>query len=131
LTRPGDYLPQVGALIESPAFYPTLSGHANLEVLARLGGLSTERVADVLDIVRLSHRADDQYRTHSFGMKQRLGIGAALLPGPRLLVLDEPVNGLDPSGIIEVRALLASLAAQGIAVNHESSPDSPSMPATQ
>jgi ABC-2 type transport system ATP-binding protein len=116
VTRPGDYLGQVGALIESPAFYPTLSGRANLQALARLGGFRSGRVAEVLDMVRLSDRADDQYRTYSLGMRQRLGIAAALLPEPRLLVRDEPVNGLDPSGITEVRALLRSLADHGVTV---------------
>ena len=113
LARPRDYLPQVGALIEAPAFYPGLSGRANLRVLATLGGTPAPRVDAALERVGLADRADDPYRTYSLGMKQRLGIAAALLPEPRLLVLDEPTNGLDPQGIRDMRDLLASLAADG------------------
>jgi ABC-2 type transport system ATP-binding protein len=115
-TRPAQYLRQVGALIEGPAFYPTLSGRRNLDALAALGGFAPKRVAEVLELVRLADRAGDQYRNYSLGMKQRLGIAAALLGEPRLLILDEPANGLDPAGIIEVRELLAALAADGVTV---------------
>jgi ABC-2 type transport system ATP-binding protein len=115
-SRPAEYLPHVGALIEGPAFYPTLSGRANLEALAVLGGFDRAQVERVLALVGLAERGRDEYRTYSLGMKQRLGIAAALLGNPRLLILDEPVNGLDPAGIIDVRTLLAELAATGVTV---------------
>ena len=116
LTEPAGYLARVGALIESPSFYPTLSGRANLKVLARLGGADDSMIGTVLDRVGLADRAGDAYRTYSLGMKQRLGIAAALLPEPSLLVLDEPGNGLDPAGIVEIRALLRSLSDTGITI---------------
>ena len=110
------YLRKVGALIEGPTFYPTLTGRANLEVLARLSGLAMERVDEVLDRVGLGARGHDPFRTYSLGMRQRLGIAAALLPAPELLVLDEPTNGLDPHGIAEIRAMLRSFADDGMTV---------------
>jgi ABC-2 type transport system ATP-binding protein len=113
---PATYLHKVGALIESPAFYPQLSGRDNLKVLARLGRISLSAIGPVLERSGLSARADDRYRTYSLGMKQRLGIAAALLPGPELLILDEPTNGLDPAGIVEMRGLIRSLAGDGITV---------------
>jgi ABC-2 type transport system ATP-binding protein len=104
----------VGALIESPAFYPYLTGRDNLRVVAGVGAPPrTGRVDEVLDLVDLAGRADDQYETYSLGMKQRLGIAAALLNDPRLLLLDEPANGLDPAGIVAMRVLLHGLAADG------------------
>jgi ABC-2 type transport system ATP-binding protein len=113
ISEPAAYLHRVGAMIEAPAFYPTLSGRKNLAVLARLAGLPETRVDAVLAQVGLADRARDLYRSYSLGMKQRLGIAAALLGDPDLLVLDEPTNGLDPPGIREVRALLAELASAG------------------
>jgi ABC-2 type transport system ATP-binding protein len=113
LDRPADFLPRVGALIEAPAFYPGLTGAANLRVLATLGGIDPARVAITLDRVGLSARSDDRYKTYSLGMKQRLGIAAALLSEPELLVLDEPTNGLDPQGIVEMRELIRSIADDG------------------
>ncbi len=106
------YLARVGALIEGPTFHPTLSGRDNLLVLARLAGLD-RRVDPVLDRVGLLSRANDPVRTYSLGMRQRLGIAAALLPDPELLVLDEPTNGLDPHGIAEIRRMLQSFADEG------------------
>ncbi|HEX7735219.1 MAG TPA: ATP-binding cassette domain-containing protein [Ktedonobacteraceae bacterium] len=113
LTEPERYLPRVGALIEAPAFYPSLSGRTNLEVLARLGGYPTSRVSELLEVVDLSNRARDRVGMYSLGMKQRLGVAMALLPDPELLMLDEPANGLDPLGIIGIRDLLRRLVAQG------------------
>ena len=113
---PASYLPRVGALVESPAFYPTLTGRRNLEVLTRLGRLNSGRVEEVLRLVELIDRADDLVRAYSLGMKQRLGVAAALLPEPELVILDEPANGLDPAGIREIRRLLRSLADRGVTV---------------
>jgi ABC-2 type transport system ATP-binding protein len=116
LERPTAYLGEVGALIEGPAFTPALSGADNLAVLARAGRLPLRRVAEVLDRVGLGGRGGDRYRSYSLGMKQRLGIAAALLPEPRLLVLDEPTNGLDPAGIAQMRELIASFRDEGMTV---------------
>jgi ABC-2 type transport system ATP-binding protein len=113
LTAPGRYLGRVGALVEGPAFVPSLSGRANLLSLARLRGLPASRVDEVLDVVGLAGRDREPVKRFSLGMKQRLGIAAALLPDPELLVLDEPTNGLDPSGIVEIRALLERLGREG------------------
>jgi len=116
IKHPEKYLPRVGAMIEGPAFYPALSGKENLNVLATLGGFSTDRVQGLLEQVGLGDRGKSKFKTYSLGMKQRLGIAAALLPNPKLLMLDEPTNGLDPEGIQEVRALLRSLANGGTSV---------------
>ena len=116
IDEPEKYLSRVGAMIEGPAFYPALTGAENLRVLATLGGFPQERVQTLLNQVGLGDRAKSKYKTYSLGMKQRLGIAAALLPNPKLLMLDEPTNGLDPEGIQEVRALLRSLADNGTTV---------------
>jgi ABC-type multidrug transport system ATPase subunit len=102
-----------GAMIEEPAFYPYLSGSDNLRVLARLASVPSERVDRVLATVEMTDRAKDAFRTYSMGMKQRLGVAAALLKDPQLLILDEPTNGLDPQGITDMRVLLRSLADEG------------------
>ncbi len=116
IEHPEKYLSRVGAMIEGPAFYPALSGHENLMVLAKLGGFPIERVQILLEKVGLGDRGKSKYKTYSLGMKQRLGIAAALLPEPKLLMLDEPTNGLDPEGILEIRALLRDLANEGTTV---------------
>src|ERR1039458_9971346 len=116
ISEPAAYLARVGALIESPSFYPTLSGRRNLEVLTRLGRLDRHRVAGVLELVELTDRAGDLVRSYSLGIKQRLGVAVALLPDPELVILDEPTNGLDPAGIREIRSLLRSLTDRGITV---------------
>jgi ABC-2 type transport system ATP-binding protein len=113
LAHPESYLRKVGALIEAPAFYPQLSGWKNLLALARLGNLDPSVIAPVLDRVGLLARSTDLYRTYSLGMKQRLGLAAAMLSTPDLLILDEPTNGLDPAGIVEMRDLIRSLADEG------------------
>jgi ABC-2 type transport system ATP-binding protein len=117
LNQPQSYLHKVGALIESPAFYPQLSGKNNLLALARLGGIDdAATIGSVLQRVGLLQRSTDLYRSYSLGMKQRLGIAAALLARPELLILDEPTNGLDPAGIVEMRDLIRSLADEGMTV---------------
>ena len=100
-------------MIEGPAFYPNLSGLANLKVLATLGGIDQKRSTELIEMVGLSERGHSKFKNYSLGMKQRLGIAAALLPNPELLILDEPTNGLDPNGILEIRNLIASLAKVG------------------
>ncbi len=116
ISHPGAYLPRVGALIEAPAFYPTLSGRRNLEVLTRLGRIDGTRIAAVLELVGLSERGKDPVKAYSLGMKQRLGVAAALLPDPEIAILDEPTNGLDPAGIREMRVVMRDLADRGITV---------------
>jgi ABC-2 type transport system ATP-binding protein len=113
--RPGDpwVLRRVGALIEGPGFYPYLSGRDNLRVLAHYNGLTDAAVEQALDQVDLSARGGDAFKSYSLGMKQRLGVAAALLGEPDLLILDEPTNGLDPSGMADMRGLVRRLADQG------------------
>lgn len=110
----GQLLPRVGALIEQPAFQAYLSGRDNLIVVGGYtGGVALTRVDEVLQIVGLGERGKDRYSTYSLGMRQRLGVGAALLTDPELIILDEPGNGLDPAGIVEMRELIRRLAQLG------------------
>lgn len=104
-----DILSRIGSLVEQPAIYYHLSGRENLINRARLLQISEVRVDEILKLVGLSDHADKKAGQYSLGMKQRLGIGLALLPDPELLILDEPTNGLDPNGIIEIRNLLRNL----------------------
>jgi ABC-2 type transport system ATP-binding protein len=104
---------RVGALIEGPGFFPYLSGRDNLRVLARARGLDPQAVEGALERVDLTDRGDDKYKRYSLGMKQRLGVAAALMGDPELIVLDEPTNGLDPAGMADMRALVVSLAKGG------------------
>src|SRR5450631_140438 len=107
-------LPRIGALVETPALYLHLSGKDNLRAVgAVLGGMSRQRIEEVLELVGLQARQKDRVRTYSLGMKQRLGMGIALLNNPDLLILDEPANGLDPAGIVEMRDLMHHLAGEG------------------
>ncbi len=109
----GQVLPRVGALIETPALHLFLSGRDNLRATGYiLGGVSERRIDEVLGLVGLSNRQRDRVQTYSLGMKQRLGVAVALLNDPDLLVLDEPANGLDPAGIVEMRDLMRDLASQ-------------------
>ncbi|MBQ0902134.1 ABC transporter ATP-binding protein [Micromonospora sp. U21] len=108
-----DQLARVGALIESPAFYPHLSGVDNLRLAARYAAVPDSAADRVLAEVGLTARARSAFRTYSLGMKQRLGVAAALLKEPSLLILDEPTNGLDPAGVSEIRELLRSLGQHG------------------
>jgi ABC-2 type transport system ATP-binding protein len=104
---------RVGSIVETPALYPRFSGRRNLQLLGRLNGVGKRTVAETLERVGLADRADDLVKSYSMGMRQRLGIGAALLKDPKVLILDEPANGLDPGGIVEVRELLRGLGKQG------------------
>ena len=104
---------QVGSIVETPALFPTITGRRNLSLLGRLDGHGPRAVSAVLDRVGLAERADDLVKTYSLGMRQRLGLAAALLKDPALLILDEPANGMDPAGIREIRLLLRELAAEG------------------
>ena len=116
ISHPERYLPKIGAMIEGPAFYPALSGRENLKFLAELGGFPLSRVDELLTKVDLVERGGSKFKTYSLGMKQRLGIAAALLPNPELLILDEPTNGLDPQGIQEIRNIIRDLANSGTSV---------------
>jgi ABC-type multidrug transport system ATPase subunit len=102
-------LARIGALVESPSLYPFLSGRENLRVLARHSHTSETRIEAVLEEVELSDRASDRFATYSLGMKQRLGVAAALLKDPELLILDEPTNGMDPAGMAEMRTFIRGL----------------------
>jgi ABC-type multidrug transport system ATPase subunit len=113
-TQRANVLPRVGALVETPALYLYLSGRDNLRAVASvLGGVPKARIDAVLELVGLSARQKDRVRTYSLGMKQRLGVAMALLQDPDVLVLDEPANGLDPAGIVEMRDLMHRLSGEG------------------
>ncbi|HWH93334.1 MAG TPA: ABC transporter ATP-binding protein [Baekduia sp.] len=116
IRHPDRYLHRVGALLEGPALWPSLTGHENLVALARLGGHDAGQIPEILELVGLGERGDDRFGRYSLGMKQRLGIAAALLGDPELLVLDEPTNGLDPVGMREMRALISRVAQQGTVI---------------
>ena len=104
---------KIGAVLEHPIFYPYLSGQKNLELNAMIKECPQGNIPNVLELVELSGRKDDKYKTYSLGMKQRLAIASALLNDPTVLILDEPTNGLDPMGIAEIRGLIKKIAANG------------------
>ena len=107
-------LARVGAIVDEPRFHPHLTGQDNLRLLAAArGGDAGQRIAPSLARVGLADRAGDKVATYSMGMRQRLGVAACLLADPELLILDEPMNGLDPAGMHEMRAMIASLAGEG------------------
>jgi len=108
-----DVLGRTGSMIESPAFYPYLSGLDNLRLLAEYAEVSRQRVDEVLELVDLRERSKDRFSTYSLGMKQRLGVAAALLKDPELVILDEPTNGLDPAGMRDMRRLIRELGSDG------------------
>lgn len=107
-----DILRQTGSLIESPSYYGHLSGTENLQIVCRLKGADEKEIDHVLEIVRMKNQQEKKAKNYSLGMKQRLGLAAALLGNPKLLLLDEPTNGLDPAGIQEMRELICSLPQQ-------------------
>lgn len=104
---------KIGAVLEHPIFYPYLSGQKNLELNAMIKGADPRNIERVLEVVELTSRKDDKYRTYSSGMKQRLAIASALVSDPIILILDEPTNGLDPMGIAEIREIIKRIAADG------------------
>ncbi len=113
-TQRAHLLPRVGALIETPALYLYMSGRDNLRAVGSvLGGVPPERIDEVLELVGLRIRQRDRVKTYSLGMKQRLGVAMALLQDPEVLILDEPANGLDPAGIVEMRDLMQRLSTTG------------------
>ena len=114
---PGAILRQVGAMIEEPSFYPYLSGRENLMYAAGMhGGIAASRIEAVLHLVGLQDRSRDAVRKYSQGMRQRLGLARALLPEPKVILLDEPTNGLDPEGVAELRDVIRDLGSRGLTV---------------
>ncbi len=111
-----DTLKKIGAIIEQPNFYPYLSAQKNLEIVATIKGVSYQRIDQVLETVNLLARKKDAFSTYSLGMKQRLAIASALLANPEVLILDEPTNGLDPEGIIQIRDIINSIAKSGTTI---------------
>ena len=110
VTKTREYLSEVGAIVEAPSMFKELTGRENLRYFASLsGGLQEQRIQDILDLVGLKDRADSKFGTYSLGMQQRLGIAQAIMTNPKLLILDEPINGLDPDGIMQMRELFRRL----------------------
>ena len=111
-----DTLKRIGAIIEQPNFYPYLSAEKNLQIVATIKGVPSQRIDQVLETVNLLTRKKDAFSSFSLGMKQRLAIASALLANPDVLILDEPTNGLDPEGIIQIRDIINSIAKSGTTI---------------
>lgn len=111
-----DTLKKIGAIIEQPNFYPYLSAETNLKIVAEIKGTPYHRIDEVLQTVGLLERKKDAFKTFSLGMKQRLAIASAMLNNPEVMILDEPTNGLDPEGIIQIREIISNIAKQGITI---------------
>lgn len=111
-----DTLKKIGAIIEQPNFYPYLSAEKNLEIVAKIKNVPSHRIDQVLETVNLLARKKDAFKTYSLGMKQRLAIASALLANPEVLILDEPTNGLDPEGIIQIREIINAIAKSGTTI---------------
>ncbi|MEZ4877673.1 MAG: ATP-binding cassette domain-containing protein [Flavobacterium sp.] len=109
-------LKKVGAIIERPNFYPYMTAKENLELVCKIKGINYSKIDEKLEIVELTDRKDSKFKTYSLGMKQRLAIASALLNDPEILILDEPTNGLDPQGIIQVRDIIRFIASQGTTI---------------
>lgn len=108
-----EILPRIGALIETPGFYPNLTATENLKIMARVRKIDKKKIKEVLDLVGLPYNDKKLYKAFSMGMKQRLGIANALIHNPEILILDEPINGLDPIGIQEIRKFILKLSREG------------------
>ncbi|MCF8407558.1 MAG: ATP-binding cassette domain-containing protein [Crocinitomicaceae bacterium] len=113
---PTDVLKRIGAIIEHPNFYTFLSAEKNLKIVCEIKNVNYDRINEVLQLVGLAERKNDKFSTFSLGMKQRLSIASAMLSSPEVLILDEPTNGLDPEGIIQIREIIRSIAAQGTTI---------------
>ncbi|SFH80942.1 ABC transporter ATP-binding protein [Halpernia frigidisoli] len=111
-----DTLKKIGAIIEQPNFYPYLSAEKNLQIVAEIKGVPFTKIDEVLEIVGLLGRKKDPFKTYSLGMKQRLAIASAMLNSPQVLILDEPTNGLDPEGIIQIREIISNIAKTGTTI---------------
>ncbi|MCU0369947.1 MAG: ATP-binding cassette domain-containing protein [Bacteroidales bacterium] len=107
---------RIGAILEVPLFYPYLTGRQNLQLVAKIKDLPGDDVDEALRTVDLYERRDSKFRTYSLGMKQRLAVASTLIGKPEVLILDEPTNGLDPSGIVEIRNIILNVAAQGVTI---------------
>jgi len=115
-TSTHDALKLVGAIIENPNFYPYMTAEQNLKLVCRIKGVDHSKIIEKLEVVGLIDRKDHKFRTYSLGMKQRLAIASALLNDPKILILDEPTNGLDPQGIHQIRQIIKDIAANGTTI---------------